>query len=335
MVSRNGFGNTPFDGQTMAVPEQNTEISGTGRSIFFGGQATVVVAPGGTVVSDPLDFETRERGFMAVSLYLPNKTQPATYIGSAITASVREGDATAVDPGTQGRPVGPARGSLWLSGIDVWGSPESKGILIIDDDSRWRDGLDIGAGWQLPFMDRVLSNSGSKHFAVLDSSITGSSLIANSHPNTLERIQDAVRNKSGVKWVILTSGFEDILAASYDSGFKGQAPLNTKVEDLIATLSKVAAEAHTAGLRIIGATYPSFEGNLVYTEKGETMREAANTWIRTSGAFDAIADFDRAVRDPQNPRRLQLLFAGDTHALLSRAAFKALADSIDISVFER
>jgi hypothetical protein len=332
-VSR-GVGNSPSIVR-LVIPDQDKEIAGTDRMILFGGRPSVIIAPGETAISDPMDFETRGAGFLAVSLYLPNKTEPATVVGSATTASVFQGDATAMASETSVLQRGPARGSLWLSSVEVFGSAESTGIMIIDDDSRWRDGLSPGAGWQVPLMDRLLSNGGSNRFAVLNSSMNDCPLIGNCRPTAVERIQEAARNQEGVKWVILATGFDDILNASYDSGVLGQAPLKTTVEDVIATLREIIAEAHAAGLRITGVTYPPFFGTPRYTEKGDAMREAVNEWIRAGGAFDAVADFDRAVRDPNYPSQRQSLFVGENPAFLGNLGFQAMANSIDASVLTR
>jgi hypothetical protein len=95
-------------------------ILGTDREILFSGQHGVVVAPGETIVSDPVDFETGDRGLMAVSLYLPNKTEPATWVRNAVTAYVFQGDLYDV---ARGIPVpqnrGPAFGIFWLSSVEV------------------------------------------------------------------------------------------------------------------------------------------------------------------------------------------------------------------------
>jgi len=100
---------------------------------------------------------------------------------------------------------------------------------------------------------------------------------------------------------------------------------------LIRGQKAIVEAAHTAGLKIYGITYPPPPRLL--TQEGEASRVAVNTWIRESGAFDAIADFDRALRDPAKPSRLLDQFLWGNPAVLSDIAFRAMAESFDVSVF--
>ena len=76
-----------------------------------------------------------------------------------------------------------------------------------------------------------------------------------------------------------------------------------------------------------------FAGAAYYDEKGEAIRQAVNQWIRTSGAFDALVDFDAVVRDPKNPKQIRAEFNISDHLHPNDAGYKAMADAIDLSIF--
>jgi lysophospholipase L1-like esterase len=116
-----------------------------------------------------------------------------------------------------------------------------------------------------------------------------------------------------------------------------QARVNTGLTsaDLIAGLRQIVDRAHLAGLKVIGCTLTPYEGANYYSEAGEVMREAENDFIRTSGVFDAVVDFDAAVRDPQDPKQYRADMQSGDHLHPSDAGYQAMADAIDLSIFTR
>ena len=91
--------------------------------------------------------------------------------------------------------------------------------------------------------------------------------------------------------------------------------------------------AHTHGIKVIGCTLTPYGGAGYASEAGEVIREAENNFIRTSGAFDAVVDFDMATRDPANPKQFLAGFNLTDHLHPNDAGYKAMADSIDLSIF--
>jgi hypothetical protein len=137
---------------------------------------------------------------MQVSMYIPNKTDPATWVSQASRVSVLRGNATDLNSQQQARGYG-LRGAYFLACVEVYGFKDSKAILILNDDGVERIGT---------VKDRLLAKGGSNRFAVLDASVSNCYLIAHCTVRVLERIEDAKRNRRGVKWVILSAGFMDL-----------------------------------------------------------------------------------------------------------------------------
>jgi lysophospholipase L1-like esterase len=143
--------------------------------------------------------------------------------------------------------------------------------------------------------------------------------------NALARFDIDALSHPGVTHVIVMEGINDI-------GNARQNPMPT-AEDLIAAHKQLIARAHGRGVKIVGATLTPFWGANYYTEVGEAKRQALNEWIRTSKAYDGVVDFDKATRDPADPKKLQAAFDSCDHLHPSDAGYKAMAESIDVNLF--
>jgi lysophospholipase L1-like esterase len=109
------------------------------------------------------------------------------------------------------------------------------------------------------------------------------------------------------------------------------------VKSILAAYEQTIERAHAHGLRIFGATITPFVGSDYYHPDAlnEADRQAVNAWIRTPGHFDAVIDFDRVIRDPQHVDRLLPAFDCGDHLHPSPAGYRAMGESIDLSLFEQ
>jgi lysophospholipase L1-like esterase len=145
--------------------------------------------------------------------------------------------------------------------------------------------------------------------------------------NALARFEEHVASLPGATHVVFLEGINDI----------GQARENPRpsAEDVIAGHQQVIAMAHARGLKILGATLTPFFGAAYYTEVGERKRQAVNDWIRTSNAYDGVIDFDKATRDPNDPKKFLAAYDSCDHLHPGDAGYKAMADAIDLALFRR
>ena len=134
-------------------------------------------------------------------------------------------------------------------------------------------------------------------------------------------------SQPGITHIVVLEGINDI-------GNARQNPTPT-AQDLIAGHKQLIEQAHTRGLKIFGATLTPFYGAAYYTEVGETKRQALNEWIRTGKAYDAVIDFDRVTRDPENPKMFLPLYDSCDHLHPNDAGYRAMADVIDLSLFKQ
>ena len=155
-----------------------------------------------------------------------------------------------------------------------------------DSNQRWPDEL----------ARRLQADPHSRHLSVLNEGISGNKILLDgAGPNALARFDRDVLAQSGAKYLLILEGINDIgrLHGTPDAGLTAA--------DLIAAFDQMIERAHSHGIAVIGCTLTPYHGAGYSTEAGEAIRKAVNDWIRTSGAFDGVVDFEAAVRDPSHP----------------------------------
>jgi len=107
------------------------------------------------------------------------------------------------------------------------------------------------------------------------------------------------------------------------------------VRRLTAAYEQIITRAHTAGIKVAGATILPFVGSNYYQPgpANEADRQAVNKWIRTPGNFDALLDFDKVTRDPEHPERLLPAFDCGDHLHPSPSGYAAMGQAIPLSLF--
>jgi len=136
--------------------------------------------------------------------------------------------------------------------------------------------------------------------------------------------------RAGVDWVVLLEGINDVTFSALPRAPDGE---RATADDIILALSHFIDRAHAHGIRVMGGTLTPMRGLWLHNPATEAMRQDVNTWIRTSGRFDAVVDFDAVVRDPEDPARLRPEFDSGDHIHPSDAGNRAMADAIDITIF--
>jgi lysophospholipase L1-like esterase len=184
----------------------------------------------------------------------------------------------------------------------------------IDSNNRWPD-----------HFARRLANAGIR-MAVLNAGIGGNRLLSGGvGPGALARFDRDVIAQTGLTHVIVLEGINDI--------GQGGRTASPSAADLIGAHRQMIERAHSRGVSIYGATLTPFEGANYWTPEGEARRQALNEWIRTSKAYDAVFDFDAAVRDPNRPTKVLSQYDPGDHLHLNAAGYKAMADTIDLTLF--
>jgi lysophospholipase L1-like esterase len=329
----NRYTHTPLNVGAVTVAVQQSggeERPGTTRTVTFGHQGSATIPAGGESVSDSVPITVSAGENLLVSLYLPRTTGLSTWHPDARdTSYTASGDHT----GDEGATAFGTTTTSWyfLAGLDVV-SPTAKGTVVAFGDSitdGWLTTVGGYSRWPDFLAHRLDTAPGPQRLSVVDAGIGGNRVLTDV-PNpwmgvsALKRFDHDALGQPGVKDVILFEGINDIGTNAGPDG----APLTAQdLEDGYRTLIQ---KAHAKHVRVIGATLTPDEGNGYYTPAAETVRQDVNHWIRTSGAFDGVIDFDRALRDPARQTTLNPAYDSGDRLHPSDAGQQALADAVDL-----
>jgi lysophospholipase L1-like esterase len=329
-LSASGSVGTNADG----TANQSGIQAGTDHALSFNGSDTVVIPPGAEVVSDAVELNVPALTDIAVSIYFPDHTM----------ASTEHSDSNQISYAANGNQVGAADlgGKSWeskpwyvVSGVDV-DAPGDSAVMAFGDsitdgayateneNHRWPDYL----------ATRLAADPGTKKSGVLgvvDVGIGGNRVLLDGYgPNAVSRINPDVIARSGARYVIILESINDIGRFTSD-----HQPYGDLTQRLEAGIAQIAAQAHQHGIQVIGATLTPYQGCGYYSDAGNEVRNAVNEWIRTSPIFDGVADFDKAVRDPQNPQHFAAQYDSGDHLHPKDAGYQAMAAAIDLSLFTK
>jgi len=339
VVLSNAYGSRP-----LVIGAAHVALAGTGsgiaagsdRTLTFGGQASIAIPPGAPMLSDAVALDVPPLGDVAVSLYLPDQTPLTTMHWEGVqTAYISPAGNFAGDPEMKAAATMKAR--VFLSGIMVDRAPGERALVTFGDSIT--DGAnstpDANHRWPDVLAQR-LAKAG-EHVAVLNEGISGARVLSDRMGvNALARFDNDVLSQPHADTVILMMGINDIGWPDMALAPHEPAP---SAEAIIAGYKQLIARAHLHGMRIIGATLTPFEDAFkgtpfagYYDAGKERKRQAVNQWIRGSGAFDGVIDFDAAARDPSNPAHILPAYDSGDHLHPQDGGYKAMADSIDLGM---
>jgi lysophospholipase L1-like esterase len=316
---------------------------GSDRVLTFAGRPTVTVPAGAPILSDPVDLPLPALSELSISLYLPEPVEACTchamgvqtcwtVPGNAVAAPALPADAT------------PLPLQALISAVEVLPDGLATTIAVIGDSNTDCSGTtpDANRRWTDRLAER-LAEQGGPAICVSNQGISGNRMLNDGlGDSVLARFDRDVLATPGLGHVVIAIGLGDIgvsFAPGEGSGppaeflamFPG-APVTA--DDLIAGYRQLIARAHARGVRVYAVTLTPYEGDDIFTPEGETVRQAVNDWIRTSGAFDAVLDFDAVWLDPAHPSRIKDGFHAGDHLHGNDAGCRALGDSIDLSLFK-
>ncbi|HUA67935.1 MAG TPA: SGNH/GDSL hydrolase family protein [Candidatus Saccharimonadales bacterium] len=326
----NAFGTEPVTMRSvhLALSAGGSAIqTDTDTALTFSGKPSVTIPAGKSVLSDPFDFDLAPLSDLAVTINFGSTSAAVMgHPGSRTTSYVQAGDSVSA-------PDLPKASTTqhWyiLTAIDVEANPSSAAIVALGDsitDGRG-SGTDKNDRWPDDLARCLQANAKTSDIAVLNEGIGGNCVLHGGlGPTALSRFNRDVLDQSGVRWLIVFEGVNDI------GGSRGT---NSQVaQKLIAAYQKFIDQAHERNIRVYGATITPFGGSFYDSAAHEAARQIVNDWIRTSGKFDAVIDFDAVIRDPQRP--LHLLPAADSgdHLHPNERGYKMMADAINLKLFE-
>ncbi len=324
------------------------------RMLKFHAETSTTVAAGSMVVSDPVEMEVPALSDLAVSVFLPQRTEAKTSHAMAKQTSYvssETGDST----GARKFPVANTIQSWpFLTGVDVEASPESAAIVAFGSSLTDGDGTtaDTNGRWPDVLAKRLQERAGGKvEIGVLNEGIIGNRLLNDSPKGAdnpfgaalgeagLARFGRDVLAQAGVRYVIVGLGINDILFPAFPFT---QPSEKVSADDIISGYRRLIALGHRAGIRVIGTTNPPFEGSAFpglvaafYTSERESTRQKINDWIRGGGEFDGMVDLDAVVRDPSHPTQLLPAYDSGDHLHPNNAGCVAEGNAISLTLFTK
>ncbi|MGA5448107.1 SGNH/GDSL hydrolase family protein [Streptomyces umbrinus] len=324
----------------------------TDRELTFSGKSSVTIPAGAPALSDPVTLRVPARSDLVVSFHLPESTPGSTVNSFAAQRSyVAAGNVTGE---TKIEPQSVTERWYFLTGVSVRATsagPAATGkasaAVALGDSITADTTLGTNHRWTDYLAQRLQGPAGPRHpVGVLNKGISGNRLLHDPNPpaghpaeayaayfgeSGLKRFDRDVAAQPGVRHVLVLLGVNDL-------GHPGNiAPLSEKVtgQDLIDGHRQLIARAHERGLRIYGATITPFKNDTLgfYTPENAAARQTFNHWLRTSGEYDGVIDFDAALRDPADPERLLAAYDSGDHLHTNDAGREAMARAVPLRFF--
>jgi lysophospholipase L1-like esterase len=325
-----------IDGATIALSDGTAIKRDTMQTLTFNNAAGVVVLSGGTVWSDPVDLAVAAGDVVAVSLHLVDPVSPPQ-ADKQLVVSMLPGDDKTSDTALEGATTIVARPLVTAVLVD---NPDVDRVIVAFGDSI-TDGngsLDpLTRGWP-DYLAARLRAEGLQNIAIANQGIGGNRLLEEGvlGESALTRFDRDALSVPGVTHIILMEGINDIGLSGLTLNGMSESYRTLGTSDIVAAYSQLIDRAHARGVTIIGATLTPDLGSFLpgyATDEKEVIRQEVNDWIRNEGAFDAVIDFDAAVRDPQDEARLAEPYNSGDSIHPSDAGYSAMADAIDIQIF--
>jgi lysophospholipase L1-like esterase len=346
----NEYGSVPLvvGAVTVGAPTDPMNVKPSSiQTVTFDGRNSVTIPTGAPVLSDPVTFPVTSGSEISISIYFPRRVLTPTLHGLALKRAVlsQHGDHTRAE-----KIEGPSsESSILVSAVLVPAQPSQRLVVAFGDSVTDGDKSTVEAdhNWPSDLIRRLEKTADGSKVAVVNEGIVGNRLLNDCFIasigcfgiSALARFDRDALALPGVTHIVVLEGINDIAFSGAKIGgiyLADPADVRTQ-EDLIDAYRQLISRAHARGVRLIGATITPFEDAVVpgyYSESKENVRQAVNKWIRTSGLFDAVIDFDAVLRDPDHPRRLLPRFASPDRIHPNDLGYQAMADAIDLAVFK-
>ncbi|MEU9882304.1 SGNH/GDSL hydrolase family protein [Streptomyces phaeochromogenes] len=319
----NAFGDRPltFDSVYAGIRQEGaTVVRGTNKRLTFGGSRSVTVPAGATAYSDPLPGKVPAATDLAVSIHTSEASGTATGHSMAMqTSYAAEGDHAGEEAAASWtQPIG---SWFYLDAVSVRTSSATGAVVALGDSitDGWQSTSDLNRRWPDYLARRLRATTGQVK-GVANEGISGNKVLADgAGQSALNRLDRDVLSLPGVRTVFLFEGVNDIKAHS-----------GVTAQDMIKGYREIISRAHEAGKCVVGATVAPFKGWYEWDTAAESVRQDINQFIRESGEFDAVTDFDRILRSPYDHERILPVFDGGDRLHPNDKGMQAMADAVDL-----
>ena len=310
--------------------------AGSHRRLTFGGETGARIAAGALIVSDPVELPVAPLEDLAVSVHLPDDL-PVSF---GLTGRYARQTNYVSPPGdfaaAETMPVGRLTDDWYfVCGVDVV-APGETGAIVAVGDSLTDANISTHDGyhsWPSQLARRLVARGGGRPMAVMNQGLGGNRILHDIRgEGGLRRFDRDVLAQPGVTHAIIMLGTNDL------RNRPGKAEEEVTAPQMIAGLKQFAVRGQSRGVKVIGGTLTPSENETflpgAWTPRREAVRQAVNDWLRKTDAFDAIVDFDRALRDPDHPTQMLPVYDCGDHLHPSDLGYRAMGDAVDLSLFD-
>ena len=336
----NAFGIAPLRISAAHIARPVSAASGsievaTDTALTFGGSAAVTIPAGAEYISDPVNFPAAALSDLAISIHLDEPPVVETgHPGSRATSYVAHGDMVSA-----ANLEGAKKVEHWyqIGSVDVVAPAQAMAVVTLGDSITDGHGATTNGNdrWPDVLARRLQGTPATKTVSVLNHGIGGNRLLLDGlGPNALARFDRDVVAQTGVRYVIVFEGVNDLGTLTRDAPASA-AEHKALVDHIESAYEQMIIRAHAHGIRVIGATITPYGGSDYYhpAAESEADRQAINTWIRDPKHFDAVVDFDKVVRDPARMDHLNPAFDSGDHLHPSAVGYKAMGEAIPLTLF--
>ena len=294
-------------------------------SLTFDGKTSVTIPAGGSVVSDAVKFKMGNRENVAITIHYgqASSTSVSGHPGSRTTSYLKEGNTSDFTDAV--------KTDHWynIQTLEVEAPKKAGAVAILGNSIT--DGRGSTTNQQNRWADvlsrRLLANKATSNIGVLNMGIGGNCVLRGGlGPTGVNRYQRDLFGQEGVKWIILFEAVNDLGSAR--NGVE-------TAERIIDVYKQIIEQAHQKDIRVFGATITPFKGNNYYSEDHEKGRSTINEWIRTTDLLDGVIDFDKAVRNPDDPEAMQKQFLFENDYLhFNYQGYETMGGCIDLNLFK-
>ncbi len=336
----NRYGTTPLriDSVHFAraeAPASSKIVSGSDAALTFSGQPEVTIPAGADYLSDPITYPSPSFADLAITIHVDAFPADQTgHPGSRATSYLVHGEHVSAPELADAKPI---EHWYFIADIDVSAPAQAAAVVTLGDSITDGHGATTNGNdrWPDVLARRLQASGRTQNIAVLNHGIGGNRLLLNGlGPNALARFDHDVLAQAGTRYLLVLEGVNDL--GMYNRTVERTPEEHREmVDQIIGAYEQIITRAHTNGIKVAGCTITPFVGSGFYhpDAKEEADRQAINKWIRTSGHFDEVVDFDKIVRDPASPDRLLPKFDSGDHLHPSPAGYAAMADAIPLTFF--
>ncbi|KAF2448995.1 SGNH hydrolase [Karstenula rhodostoma CBS 690.94] len=344
----NAFGatNLPITAVTIALPVNGSAgvhqiQSSTVQKVTFSGKSSISVPNGALALSDPLNFKIKPQSMLTVSIYLATgqtTNSITSHPGSRTTSFWQFGDAVSapalaiINTTTQS-----AAHWYFVSAVEAWVPPSTGTLAIIGDsitDGRGSE-TDKNNRWPDLLLARLQKNPRTSRISIANMAAGGNRVLADGlGPNALGRVERDVLSHPGVKYALVFEGVNDMgtAAATPDAQDAVYAGLTQAYAQIVSRLHAFSIPVFAATITPFSAP-ANFTGQPYSHPEREKTRQRVNTFIRESGVFDAVVDFDKMLADPEIPSRLKGMYDSGDYLHPNVEGYTRVAGLFPVGVF--